>query len=86
MQNVTIGERREARETLGKGLFLGAGAKVIGTEPIGDRCSIGSNVLIYKEKICGDSIVYMDKDSGERVIKENGDRECRAQRYFNTRI
>ena len=58
LQGVTVGRVNDSPfPKLGKGLFLGAGAKVIGGEPIGDRVSIGVNALVYKQAIPDDSVV-----------------------------
>lgn len=37
---------------LGKGLFLGAGAKIIGNKQIGDRVSVGVDTLIHRDRDC----------------------------------
>lgn len=55
LQNVTVNTGVSEDGTLvpklGKGLYLGAGSKIIGNEPIGNRCSIGVNAIVYNQKI-----------------------------------
>lgn len=71
-QNVTIGEREiGATKRIGKYCFLSTGSSIIGDGEIGDNVSIGVNAVIYKEDIESNSIVYLDKNTGERHIKKN---------------
>ena len=53
-QNVTINTDSGLR--IGRGCFLGVGAKIIGGQKIGDRCSIGTDVVIYNQSISEDSV------------------------------
>lgn len=83
LQGVTVGRVNDSPfPKLGKGLFLGAGAKVIGGEPIGDRVSIGVNALVYKQAIPDDSVVTA-RGGGACVIQPRTKRVCMAQRHFN---
>lgn len=84
MQNVTVNTGNEDGPVLGKGLFLAAGAKIIGTKPIGDRVSIGVDVTIYNQEIKDDKIVYRNMN-GELIIKERK-KDCKAQECFRTKI
>jgi serine O-acetyltransferase len=43
---VTIGAERRASPTLGDGVFIGAGARVIGAVTIGDGARIGANAVV----------------------------------------
>lgn len=72
MQNVTVNTDAESETDLhlGKGVVLCAGAKIIGTAPIGEFVSIGVNVTVHDMKIPDHSIVYNDR-SGKVIIKEN---------------
>ena len=45
---VTIGAERRQTPTLGNGVFLGAGAKVIGAVTIGDGARIGANAVVLE--------------------------------------
>jgi serine O-acetyltransferase len=68
---------------LGKGLFLGAGAKIIGNKKIGDRVSISVDTVVYNREI-GDDKVVMTDESGRLVIKNRIKPKCFAQNYFRT--
>ena len=46
---VTIGAERRRSPTLGDGVFLGAGAKVIGPVSIGDGARIGANAVVLDD-------------------------------------
>jgi len=88
-QNVTINTDKDEDENpapvLGKGLFLGAGAKIIGNKPIGDRVSIGVDTLVYNRAIDSDKVVITDCN-GYVVIKDRKKEKCFAQNYFRTEI
>ena len=60
-QNVMINadndENGNAAPKLGKGLFMGAGSKIIGNRPVGDRVSIGVDAVIYNQKVENDKVV-----------------------------
>lgn len=85
LQGVTVGRVNGSPfPKLGKGLYLGAGAKIIGGEPIGDRVSIGVNALVYKQAIPNDSVVTVQ--GGTCVVQPRIKRECQAQRCFNLSI
>lgn len=66
---------------IGKGVFLGAHAKIIGNKNIGDRVSIGVNAMVYNQEVPNDFVV-MNID-GKNVIKQRGKEICFAQKYFN---
>ena len=87
-QNVTIETNYDMQGNpapfLGKGLFLGSGAKIIGNKSIGDRVSLGADVLIFNREIPADSVVFKDA-SGQINIKTRSKR-ARAQVYFNVDI
>nr|WP_325185736.1 hypothetical protein [uncultured Oscillibacter sp.] len=88
-QNVTINTGTEqgpdCLPKLGKGLFLGAGAKIIGQEPIGDRVSIGVDAVVYNQAIPDDKVVERTP-SGEIVVRNRKAERCKAQIYFNVEI
>ena len=88
-QNVTINtgdvdENGDPTPSIGKGVFLASGAKIIGNKPIGNRSSIGVNTLIFNREIPDDSIAYT-KDDGSLFV-EGRKKVCAAQRYFNVEI
>lgn len=89
LQNVTVNTGAEIGEkrtpVLGKGLFLSAGAKIIGNQTIGDRVTIGVDTCIYNCDIPSDSLVYKD-EKGEVQIKKRKPAESKAQQYFNVLI
>lgn len=88
-QNVTIntGEspNNEIIPKLGKGLYLAAGAKIIGNEPIGNRVSIGVDAFVYGQSIPDDSVVLRNPN-GSIQIRERKKENCKAQQYFNISI
>lgn len=89
LQNVTVNTGTESGTgrdlKLGKGLFLGAGAKIIGNSPIGDRVSIGVDAVVNQQAIPADSVVLRN-DRGEVVIRPRRKERCMAQNYFNVPI
>lgn len=88
-QNVTINtgasQGPELLPQLGKGLFLGAGAKIIGREPIGNRGSIGVDAVVYGQAIPDDKIVERTP-AGEIILRNRRAKTCAAQQYFNVEI
>lgn len=88
-QNVTINTSTDKTggpaPILGKGLFLGAGAKIIGNQTIGDRVSIGVDAVIYNQKIDHDSVIIRNS-LGTVEINSRKKNQCMAQNYFNVEI
>lgn len=88
-QNVTINtgaeQSSEPLPKLGKGLFLGAGAKIIGKEPIGDRVSIGVDAVVYSQAIPNDKVVER-APTGKIVVRDRRAELCTAQKFFNVKI
>lgn len=89
LQNVTVNTGISTEESpkpiLGKGLFLGAGAKIIGNQTIGDRVSIGCDAIVYDKEIKSDSVVIRD-ETGRIQIRPRKNETCMAQNYFNVEI
>lgn len=89
LQNVTINTGEDASGNkapfLGKGLFLSAGAKIIGSQTIGDRVTIGVDTCVYKREIASDCLVYKD-EQGIMRIKKRKQEENNAQFFFNVPI
>ena len=71
---------------LGKGLFLGADAKIIGNRSIGDRVSVGVGSMVYQREIPADSVVFLETESGKTVVRPRRKASCKAQDYFNIPI
>jgi len=46
---VTIGAERRESPTLGDGVFVGAGAKIVGPVTVGDRARIGANAVVVRD-------------------------------------
>lgn len=88
LQGVTINTDQTAEggpaPKLGKGVFLAAGATVLGNKPVGDRCSIGANTMIFDKEIPNDSVVYTREDGSLAVVPRK--KPCKAQAYFNVTI
>src|SRR5581483_6156935 len=61
LHEVTIGSRdptrREAMPTIGDGVTIGAGAKLIGDITIGDEAFIGVNAIVTKDVPAGSLVV-----------------------------
>lgn len=88
-QNVTIntgeGKADELLPKLGKGLYLAAGAKIIGNESIGDGVSIGVDAVIYNQEIDDDMVVERTPN-GNILVRNRRKELCKAQQYFNVNI
>lgn len=54
---VTVGAERGEAPVLGDGVFIGAGAKVIGAITVGDDCKIGANAVVLKDVPSGATAV-----------------------------
>lgn len=89
LQNVTVNTGVSEDGTLvpklGKGLYLGAGSKIIGNESVGDRCSVGVNAIVYNQKIEDDFNVISQKRGGSAMIKRKKE-HCKAQLFFRDAI
>jgi serine O-acetyltransferase len=88
-QNVTVNTDTDAEgnpaPVLGKGLFLGTGAKIIGNRTVGDRVSVGVDAVVYNREIPDDSVV-MKAENGEVLVKKRKKEKCMAQNYFRSVI
>lgn len=90
-QNVTINTGNDlggidTTPKLGKGLFLGAGAKIIGEKPIGNRVSIGVDAMVYNKEISDDIVVIRDSETDKMLFKPRKKRSCMAQNYFDIQL
>jgi serine O-acetyltransferase len=54
---VTIGAERRESPVLGSGIFVGAGAKIIGTVTIGDGARVGANAVVVDDVPAGATVV-----------------------------
>lgn len=88
-QNVTVNTHTngtgEVDLELGRGLFLGPGVKIIGNKRIGDRVSVGANVLIYNKEIEDDCVCVKD-ETGKTCIRNRINSECKAQQFFDIKL
>ncbi|TYP73305.1 hypothetical protein [Paenibacillus methanolicus] len=88
-QNVTINtavdDAGSPAPVLGKGLFLGAGAMILGNKTVGDRVSVGAGAAVYNAEIPDDHLVFRDR-TGELRIQHRTKGECTAQQFFNVPI
>lgn len=82
---INTGEPINGRQTpkLGKGLFLAAGAKIIGEETIGDRVTVGVDAVVFRKEIENDKLVIRD-DNGKIIIMEN--KKLIQQKFFRVPI
>lgn len=85
-QNVTINtwinEEGKLGLEIGRGCYFGAGAKVIGGEPIGDRVSVGVDALVYHQKVEADSVCLRDRN-GKINIRSRINKKCKASSIFD---
>ena len=88
-QGVTVNTAADALGNpaphLGKGLFLGAHSKIIGSAPVGDHVSIGVDAMVYDKPIPDDSIVIRDELGACQILNRKKPK-CKAQDYFNVEI
>lgn len=88
-QNVTINTSEtkdgSVAPKLGKGLFLGAGAQIIGNKTVGDRVSVGVDAVVYNREIPDDSVVIKN-EFGEVLVQPRKKEYCMAQNYFRVKI
>jgi len=84
-QNVTINTGEDGKSLqspiIGEGLFCGAGAKIVGTEPIGNRVSLGVDTCVYNVAVPDDHVV-VNRDGKSEVLPRSN-KTCFAQRYFD---
>ncbi len=79
-QGVTLGgtslyRGAKRHPTLGKGVVVGAGAKVLGGFTVGDRANIGSNAVVVKEVPAGATVVGVPG----RIVDEAAAEQKKAQ-------
>lgn len=88
-QNVTINtnadEYGNPAPVLGKGLFLGAGSKIIGSKKVGDRVSLSVDAVVYNQEV-PDDMVVIKNNMGEVQIVKRKKTHCMAQNYFRVPI
>lgn len=78
LQGVTVNTNADL--TIGKGVFLGANAKIIGGQKIGNRASVGVDTLLYETTVPDDYVAI--KVGGKTIIRKRESEKCAAQRYF----
>lgn len=74
-QGVTLGgtslyRGAKRHPTLGKGVVVGAGAKILGGFTVGDGANIGSNAVVVKEVPAGATVVGIPGRVVEESVKE----------------
>lgn len=88
-QNVTVNTSEDVNgqpaPIIGKGVFLGAGAKIIGNKPIGNRVSISVDAVVYNQEIPDDRVV-LKNSMGEVIVQDRRKSQCMAQNYFRVPI
>lgn len=88
-QNVTINtdadEDGNPAPKIGRGVFLGAGAKIIGNKPVGNYVSIGVDAVVHNREIPDDKVVIKDEE-GRVLITDRKKEKCFAQNYFNVDV
>ena len=63
---VTIGAEKGCAPTLGAGVFIGAGAKVLGGITVGDNVKIGANAVVVADVLSGMTVVGVPARPVER--------------------
>ncbi|MEB3103640.1 serine O-acetyltransferase [Ferviditalea candida] len=78
-QGVTLGgtgkEKGKRHPTIGKGVVLGSGAKVLGSFKVGEYSFIGANAVVLKEVPPNCTVVGIPG----KMVKSNGERTNRLQ-------
>lgn len=69
---------------LGRGLYLGTHAKIIGNQKIGDYVSIGVEATSFKNNVPLDSVVI--RVEGKDIMRKRKNSLCFAQKFFNVDI
>ncbi|QYR55808.1 hypothetical protein [Fusobacterium hwasookii] len=69
---------------LGKGLYLGTHAKIIGNQSIGDYVSIGVEAISFKNDVPSNCNVI--RVEGKDVLRKRKNSLCFAQNFFNIDI
>lgn len=84
--NTDADEKGNPAPHLGKGVFLGAHARIIGNRTVGNHVSIGVGAMVYQQDIPDDSVVYYDTETGRTSVRTRKKPACKAQDYFNVPI
>jgi serine O-acetyltransferase len=71
---VTIGSDQGASPVLGDDIYVGAGAKIIGSIHVGSRVRVGANAVVVKDVPDGCTVVGIPA----RVIRREGDERIRV--------
>lgn len=79
-----IDEEGRSLPVLGKGLFLGAGSMILGSQPVGDRVSLAAGARIHEQAVPDDSVV-VPNTGGIRILHRRK-AICKAQECFNVLI
>jgi serine O-acetyltransferase len=82
-QGVTLGgtslyRGAKRHPTLGNGVVVGAGAKVLGGFTVGDGARIGSNAVVVKEVPAGATVVGIPG----RIVEDDASTQAKAQARF----
>ena len=85
-QGVTLGgtslyRGTKRHPTLGKGVVVGAGAKVLGGFTVGDGANVGSNAVVVKEVPAGATVVGIPGRIVEEGTKEKGPTEKQRAQF-----
>jgi serine O-acetyltransferase len=74
MQQVTIGQLAESfAPRIGNGVYIGAGAKVLGGVVIGDRARIGANAVVLCDVPADHVAVGVPARISPQAVAEDGD-------------
>lgn len=87
-QNVTINTSKGSEDPtppkIGRGVFLGAGAKIIGNKSVGNYVSVGVDAHVYDIDIPDNSVVK--NIDGKSVVCKRKREKCHAQTFFDIDI
>jgi serine O-acetyltransferase len=83
---VTIGAEKRQSPVLGDGVFIGAGAKIVGPVTLGDGCKVGANAVVVRDVPAYATVVGIpakvvrtdNRVSGEGGVKPAGEVDAAA--------
>ncbi|HEY2515725.1 MAG TPA: serine acetyltransferase [Polyangiaceae bacterium] len=76
---VTIGAERRQSPQIGSDVFIGAGAKIIGSVSIGDRARVGANAVVLRDVAADTTVVGIPAKPVERKPAATATATAQAQ-------
>ncbi len=72
---VTIGAEKRQSPVIGNGVFIGAGAKIVGPVTLGDNARVGANAVVTKDVAPNTTVVGVPARPGGRGTSTTDTRE-----------